>query len=449
MSEPAGSKPTRVLRLHDTLTSAWDDAVVPVLKAGGWSSVQDLQWLLAELRLLPPPTTRPMLSGLDSLLSNGPDEQQRHFFEDTLPFIVKLVLELPALLEEEGAPACLPAETEGKTVVSRKLATRVLAAMFLGFVQAPTGGDGREDSPCPNMLQLLDHTGPQEIAKLQAILHYFDRVAEEEPRGQLTFIRSVTPDSLDWSSQDAPLSALEVLPEGVIEDAEDCLQVDFANRFIGGGVLCGGCVQEEIRFAMCPELMISMALCDVMSKREAIVMKGAECFSAHKGYAFSLQYAGDFRDESAREEDGSLKTTVVAIDAIRFHSRWLPTQMQPAAMLRDLNKAYAGFSVSGLPFSTIATGNWGCGAFNGNVQLKAVQQWMAASVAGCDMRYYTFGHELAAGLPAFAAAVREAGVTVGAMYDALTKLSTEMEAEEREIAADGLLNALSSLLLSE
>lgn len=43
----------------------------------------------------------------------------------------------------------------------------------------------------------------------------------------------------------------------------------------------------------------------------------------------------------------------------------------------------------------VATGNWGCGkSSNGDVQLKLVIQWMAASVAGLpEMLYYTAGNE--------------------------------------------------------
>ncbi|RUS74876.1 hypothetical protein EGW08_017364, partial [Elysia chlorotica] len=40
----------------------------------------------------------------------------------------------------------------------------------------------------------------------------------------------------------------------------------------------------------------------------------------------------------------------------------------------------------------IATGNWGCGSYRGNTQLKFVLQWLAASVARCpNLIYYTFG----------------------------------------------------------
>lgn len=45
--------------------------------------------------------------------------------------------------------------------------------------------------------------------------------------------------------------------------------------------------------------------------------------------------------------------------------------------------------------SPVATGNWGCGSKScGDVQLKLVIQWMAASLAGLPVLvYYTSGHE--------------------------------------------------------
>ena len=40
----------------------------------------------------------------------------------------------------------------------------------------------------------------------------------------------------------------------------------------------------------------------------------------------------------------------------------------------------------------VATGNWGCGAYRGDAQLKAMIQWMSASQRGTPLyMYYTFG----------------------------------------------------------
>lgn len=45
--------------------------------------------------------------------------------------------------------------------------------------------------------------------------------------------------------------------------------------------------------------------------------------------------------------------------------------------------------------AAVATGNWGCGQTSqGDVQLKLVIQWMAASLAGLPVLIYnTSGHE--------------------------------------------------------
>ena len=47
------------------------------------------------------------------------------------------------------------------------------------------------------------------------------------------------------------------------------LQVDFANAYVGGGVLGHGCVQEEIRFLICPELISSMLFTERLGDSEA------------------------------------------------------------------------------------------------------------------------------------------------------------------------------------
>ena len=42
----------------------------------------------------------------------------------------------------------------------------------------------------------------------------------------------------------------------------------------------------------------------------------------------------------------------------------------------------------------IATGNWGCGAFRGDPQLKSMLQWAAASRARAPaLHFYTFQNE--------------------------------------------------------
>ena len=52
---------------------------------------------------------------------------------------------------------------------------------------------------------------------------------------------------------------------------------------------------------------------------------------------------------------------------------------------------YAGMYYPYRSTVAVATGKWGCGAFMGDPFLKAILQYMAASEAGRDIAFFTFG----------------------------------------------------------
>ena len=62
---------------------------------------------------------------------------------------------------------------------------------------------------------------------------------------QLSFERLVLRSAPDWSNSDQPMGVL-LSCSGLIEDNHEALQADFANKFIGGGVLTLGNVQVSI-----------------------------------------------------------------------------------------------------------------------------------------------------------------------------------------------------------
>ena len=100
---------------------------------------------------------------------------------------------------------------------------------------------------------------------------------------------------------------------------------------------------------------------------------------------------------------------------------------------RELNKALVGFSrpgragepaaaeeeeeaaAGGEALLPVCSGNWGCGAFGGDLQLKAVLQILAASAAGRpSLRYLTFGDAaLAEGIERITARLGAARCGVG------------------------------------
>eukprot|EP00965_Chrysotila_dentata_P092341 3047807-Pleurochrysis_carterae.AAC.1 len=95
-----------------------------------------------------------------------------------------------------------------------------------------------------------------------------------------------------WASDESPLCAVDARPDGLIEEAgAGALQLDFANKMVGGGVLRNGCVQEEIRFLISPELVVARLLAEKVSAR--YVLWETSCYvpwkSAHCMYRESTR----------------------------------------------------------------------------------------------------------------------------------------------------------------
>ena len=231
------------------------------------------------------------------------------------------------------------------------------------------------------------------------------------------------------------------------------LQTDFANEFLGGGVLFQGNVQEEIRFSVCPELLSSMLFMECMAPNEAIIFQGFEQFSNYKGYGGHLEFGGDFVDNAAKDKAGDILTSIVAIDAVPY--MWtgeISVQYTPKYFMRDINKSYAGFlqpETSTWPADTkprdeedkswvfdldtnykraIATGNWGCGAFGGDPQFKSMLQWVAITYARCPaLIYYTFHDRSMEELPEVIDKITSEQWTVKKLFTTIAKFGDGLE----------------------
>lgn len=99
------------------------------------------------------------------------------------------------------------------------------------------------------------------------------------PVGVVTFERKFNPKSTmhRWDTSELILgkTKIHINSAGTIEDdGLGFLQVDFANKNVGGGVLGFGCVQEEIRFVICPELLVSRLFVERLGDQEAVIVTG-------------------------------------------------------------------------------------------------------------------------------------------------------------------------------
>lgn len=169
------------------------------------------------------------------------------------------------------------------------------------------------------------------------------------PNGVITFARrTISPTNFpDWSKCQSAFndsSMVHISTDGTIEDDGDgLLQVDFANKFIGGGVLNYGCVQEEIRFVICPELLCSRLFTEQLDLNESLIIMGCERFNSYHGYASSFKWTGGYEDETPTDVFRRKKCAIVAIDAICFREK--AQQFQEDMMKRELDKVFRTYGL--------------------------------------------------------------------------------------------------------
>lgn len=232
------------------------------------------------------------------------------------------------------------------------------------------------------------------IEKIKFIMNYFHNIYKlyKEDIKTLTnefvyFEKKKLTNELDFTVE-KPLSKVKLTTEkienyGHINSCE-IAKVLFANKFIGGKVLSKGCCQEEIKFLTNPELLVGLILFNNIEDGEALVVDGTITFSDYTGYGFELMF---------KELDLGLgmnnlkKEYLIEIDAYRYTQYNKKLQYEIEYKNRDIVKAIIGFQNLDNRIHTIATGNWGCGAFNGDFKLKFLIQWYAASICGKDLVY--------------------------------------------------------------
>uniref|UniRef100_A0A8C4ZZK0 poly(ADP-ribose) glycohydrolase n=1 Tax=Gadus morhua TaxID=8049 RepID=A0A8C4ZZK0_GADMO len=292
-------------------------------------------------------------------------------------------------MKETPIPLLKARQNHSLTLSQEQISCLLANAFFCTF---PKRNSRNSNYPEINFHRLFEGYSFRKIEKLKTLLCYFRRVTQTRPKGLVTFTRQCLSNPPNWESSKTLMTRLHITCEGTIEEhGYGMLQVDFANRCVGGGVTGHGLVQEEIRFIINPELIASRLFTEALESNECLIITGTEQYSKYTGYSDTYKWKENHKDETPRDDWQRRCTEIVALDAIKYRN--FLEQFQPEKMSRELNKAYCGFFRPGAnrkQLSAVATGNWGCGAFGGDTRLKALIQLMAAAEAGRDMAYFTF-----------------------------------------------------------
>ncbi|XP_030235262.1 poly(ADP-ribose) glycohydrolase [Gadus morhua] len=348
--------------------------------------------------------------------------EAKELFEVLLPGMVKLALSAPKICTSP-IPLLKARQNHSLTLSQEQISCLLANAFFCTF---PKRNSRNSNYPEINFHRLFEGYSFRKIEKLKTLLCYFRRVTQTRPKGLVTFTRQCLSNPPNWESSKTLMTRLHITCEGTIEEhGYGMLQVDFANRCVGGGVTGHGLVQEEIRFIINPELIASRLFTEALESNECLIITGTEQYSKYTGYSDTYKWKENHKDETPRDDWQRRCTEIVALDAIKYRN--FLEQFQPEKMSRELNKAYCGFFRPGAnrkQLSAVATGNWGCGAFGGDTRLKALIQLMAAAEAGRDMAYFTFRDaQLMRDVHEMHTFLTERQTTVGRLYSLLNHYS--------------------------
>eukprot|EP01006_Ploeotia_vitrea_P009746 TRINITY_DN24218_c0_g1_i1.p1 TRINITY_DN24218_c0_g1~~TRINITY_DN24218_c0_g1_i1.p1 ORF type:complete len:514 (+),score=43.35 TRINITY_DN24218_c0_g1_i1:59-1543(+) len=402
-------------------------------------------------------------------------EEQYEFFNHTLPAMQHILTKMQHLF-----PDPLPLMTTGTnqtiTLTQAQIYCLLAAGFFCTFPQRnqmtnkySTTKTQYGSYPSINFQPLFRsqskpesmtsgeriHSNLGQESKLRCLFNYFSVQASYSPCAKVTFKRIHASQVPDWSASKKKLCSCKTLVKGCLEDAHHkSVHVDFANKYLGGGVIGKGCVQEEILFAIFPELIASRLFTESLADNEAYLFIGPQRYCKYSGYGDNMEYVGPYKDMTPIDKTNTRDRLMVAIDAKDFSEAGFDAEDQYLQqwILREINKAYIGFhaatthndtksktsssssgggglqrSESAVYRHTLSTGHWGCGAFRGNKELKALIQLMAASEAGFHhIDYYTFGDaEITSALDALLDELHQASITVGGLFDMVSDLAVQ------------------------
>jgi poly(ADP-ribose) glycohydrolase len=249
---------------------------------------------------------------------------------------------------------------------------------------------------------------------MSCVWQYFSTAASEPSTKQrtVTFTRRALNPAMvpDWSQEQGSLVEMAFSDQPIEDTPGSVMEVDFANQVVGGGILGQGSVQEEIMMALSPEMITARLFTEPLNDNEVLLMSGIRRYSRSSGYSDSFRFEGPHKDDGKERQ-------IVAIDAKEYRDNTV--QFKKNEIDREINKAFTAFYSPAKTGMKIATGHWGCGAFNGDKELKALIQLLAASKAQRELIFCLPGKTFKNDIKKTLLLLKSKQVSIGVLYKML------------------------------
>lgn len=307
------------------------------------------------------------------------------FFSSTLPFIIELVNSEKFTDTVRGLKLATQQSNLEISLTQHECAYILANAFLCTWPEQP------QNYPEINFAELFSTDSPQNYGKIKCLISYFNQIKDSVANNcnletLVVFKRKRSGSIIIDSSQDLNTVNVEIFADKKsINDFPTALQADFANKFLGGGVLRAGCTQEEIKFITCPELICSLLFEERLDHNEAIIISNVTKYCYSDGYMRSFKFSG------ATQQPRTTFSTV-AIDSLKIGRDVKEIeQYSRATVERDLHKVYAGLIAA--EESDFATGFWGCGVYGCDVYLKFLIQLIACNITGKNMMFTCYDNQ--------------------------------------------------------
>ncbi|EAR94378.1 poly(ADP-ribose) glycohydrolase (macronuclear) [Tetrahymena thermophila SB210] len=345
-------------------------------------------------------------------------KKQQLYQNELIPYMAKLALDISNAFQQEPIKLLLQGEKEEQKFTKYQIAVLLSNMFFCTLHKQP---DLDNFPLCFDFSKLYMKGTDASLnnlkkEKLKFLFNYFEQVYNDKinldlcvsfERVNYSYGQQASINDLKKSNI-TKKSLVEVYSDKSIESGRNLIQVTFANKLIGGGVLNRGALQEEIRYLISPECLVGILLFSELQDNEAIVIQGAQQVSDYEGYGCNLTFKGPYYDDQleVQEENNMLNVVIVGMDAIDFSKVEIENekyehnyQFEQNNVMRDIAKAYTAFRCDNvLKYNNrrqgIITGNWGCGDFKGDKELKFLIQWIAASWCKRELYYCTHNDQL-------------------------------------------------------